>query len=172
METFDVLSCSQGILSRFDLHELGQRFHPLPRRANIFVLRISKLPQIQGRGTRSSSYSVERRKSGSVLRKISRRPDVDAPAIATRFLSPFLSISLLLAFVPFSIYFRPKFHSLLRSSLLRDRNHLQVFRILKSPKSPRSLINVTKYRCPISFPFSTRCRSIESAGMRADCGHV
>lgn len=105
--------------------------------AQIFVLRISKLPQIQGRGTRSSSYSEERRKSGSVLRKISRRPDVDAPAIAILLLSLSLSFSLSL-FVPFLIHFRSKFYSFfaIETSL--------VFGILKSPKSPRLLINTLR----------------------------
>lgn len=87
--------------------------------AQIFVLRISKLPQIQGRGTRSSSYSEERRKSGSVLRKISRRPDVDAPAIAILLLSLSLSFSLSLCpfFNPFSVEIL---------FFLRDRNQLGI----------------------------------------------
>lgn len=117
---FDVLSCSQGIRSRFDLPGCGQKPHPLPHRANIrFKNKQIALDPRSRSSTRSSSYSEERRKSGSVLRKISRRPDVDAPAIAILLLSLSLSFSLSLCpfFNPFSVEIL---------FFLRDRNQLGI----------------------------------------------
>lgn len=106
--------------------------------AQIFVLRISKLPQIQGRGVARGIARI--RRSGGNPGQFYAKFLVGRTSTPPRSRFSFYpSLSLFLSlFVPFLIHFRSKFYS---SSAIETS---LVFGILKSPKSPRLLINTLR----------------------------